>query len=88
MPLRGQDPGDTLTWTHDWSDFLAESETISSRVWTIVPDSSPSLLSSTTAAAVVVAGLTRGTTYLLTEQITTNLGNVKQKSLTLRCEQE
>lgn len=87
MTLKLQDPGDTLTWQHDWTDFLASGETIDSRVWTIDPDDSPTLLSDTTAEAVTVAGLTKGRVYLLTEQITTNVGNVAQRSLTIRCEE-
>lgn len=81
-----QAPGDSLTWQHDWSDFLAEGETITGRQWTIDPDGSPTLLSTATAAAVTVAGLSAGVVYRLTETITTSAGNVAARSFTIRCE--
>ena len=82
-----QDPGDTLTWSNDWTDFLASGDSISSRVWTIDPDTSPSLLSGITGATVTVAGLTAGTVYSLTEKITTANGVVAERSTTIRCEE-
>ena len=89
MPLKIMDPNDTLSWQHDWTDFLATGESISSRVWTVDPDDSPSLLSNTTSAAVVISGLTAGQVYRLSERITTNAtpANVAERALTIRCEE-
>lgn len=83
---KAMDPTDSLTWQHDWTDFLSGGETVSSRLWTISPDNSPSLLSNTTAASVVVGGLSAGVVYRLSEKITTSAGNVAERAITLRCE--
>ena len=82
-----QDPSDTLDWSNDWTDFLADGDSISSRQWTIDPDASPTLLTNPTAAAVIVAGLTVGTIYALSEKITTANGIIGERSITIRCEQ-
>ena len=81
-----QAPGGTLTWSHDWSDFLAAGETIASRVWTIDPDESPTLLADTTAAAVTVAGLAAGTVYRLTETVTTSAGVIAPRAIVIRAD--
>lgn len=83
------DPSDSLNFSNDWSDFLVASpaETISSRLWTIDPDASPSLLSNTTTASVQVAGLSKGNVYRLSEKITTSNGNTKETDITIRCEE-
>lgn len=80
-----QQAGDTLDWQQDWSDFLGDGDSISSRVWTISPDDSPTLLSSITSASVIVSGLTAGTTYELLETITTANSIVGQRGITLIC---
>ncbi len=82
-----QDPADTLDWSNDWTDFLAGGDSISSRLWTIDPDTSPSLLTGATNAAVKVAGLTAGTVYALSEAITTANGIVGERSIVIRCEE-
>ena len=79
-----QDPSDTLTWSNDWTDFLTGGDSISSRVWTIDPDVSPTLLSGITGATVTVAGLTAGTVYSLTEKITTANGVIAERSIVIR----
>ena len=88
MPYKVMDPSDDLNWSHDWTDFLASGETISTRLWTISPDSSPTLLSNPTAAAVHVAGLAAGTVYLLSEKIITDASpqNTAERSLSILCE--
>ena len=83
---RLMDPSDSLTWQHDWSDVLADGETIASRQWTADPDSSPSVLSSATSEAVTVARLVLGFAYRISEEITTSAGNVHERSITIRCE--
>lgn len=84
-----QDPNDDLNYQNDWTDFLVASpaETIASRVWTIDPDSSPTLLANITSAAVQVSGLTKGVVYRLSEKITTSNSNVAERSITIRCEE-
>ena len=86
MTIRLMDPSDKLSWSHDWADFLADGDSISSRTWTIDPDASPTLLSDTTLAAVVVDGLTAGVSYRLAEKIVTANGEEAERSLTIICE--
>ena len=84
------DPNDNLNWSNDWTDFLSTAspaETITSRVWTLDPDASPTLLSNTTAAAVRISGLTAGVVYRLSEKISTSQSNDGERSITIRCEE-
>ena len=85
--FQAQDPSDIQDWSNDWTDYLAGGDTISSRQWTIDPDTSPSLLTNETTAAVLVGGLTLGTVYVLSEKITTVNGIEGERSITIRCEQ-
>ena len=82
-----QDPADGLDWQQDWSDFLAEGDTIASRQWTIEPDGSPTHLANATEEAVTVSGLSAGVVYRLSEKITTAAGVVAERSITIRCEE-
>ena len=82
------DPDENLNWSNDWStNFLVSGETISSRVWTLDPDASPTLLSSATVAAVRVSGLTAGVVYQLKEKVSTTNSNDGERSITIRCEE-
>ena len=86
-----QDPNDeAVDYQHDWSDFLAAGDSISSRVWSIDPDDggSPSILSNITSAAVFVGNLDLGLVYVLSEKITTANGVIAQRSITIRCEEK
>jgi hypothetical protein len=87
MPLKVMDPSDKLNWSHNWIDFLASGDSISSRQWTIDPDASPTLLSNATAESVTVDNLTAGVVYRLSEKITTTNGFNGERSLTIRCTQ-
>jgi hypothetical protein len=82
-------PGSKTSWSHDWDDFLAESETIDSRVWSITPDvGSPSpTLSNETSDVVFVEGFEAGMVYHLTEAIVTSNGVRDSKTIALRCDQ-
>ena len=81
-----QDPNDKLDWTHDWSDFLAAGDTISSRVWSIDPDQSPShIVSGGTSATAWVDNLNVGVVYRLSEKIITANGVEGERAITIRC---
>ena len=86
MPFKLQDPSDKLVWSHDWTKFLASGDSVSSRVWTLDPDSSPSKLTNETTANVTIDNLVAGTVYRLQEKITTANGEDAERSLTIRCE--
>lgn len=85
--FKTQDPTDVLDWTNDWTDFLADGDSISTRLWTINPDTSPSLLSSETTAAVLVSNLTAGIVYVLAEAVVTANGITGERSIVIRCEE-
>ena len=82
-----QDPSSDLSYSNDWTDFLAAGESISSRAWAIAPDASPTLLSNARSATVRVAGLTAGVVYQLSEKITTSSNNDAERSITISCEE-
>ena len=85
MSLVAATPGATLTYTNDWSSWLPSGDSISSRLWTIVPDEG-SMLTDTTSAIVTATGFVRGKDYRLLEQITTANGLVASRGFTVRCE--
>jgi hypothetical protein len=85
------DPQEKLDWSHDWSSFIAEGDTIASRLWTITPlhgtsPESPTLLETPTGS-VYVSNCRVGYVYQLSERITTGAGVTAEKSIALRCEQ-
>ena len=86
------DPGSVLTWSHDWTDWLAygsPSDTIASRLWTISPQEGSPLqpaLSNTTQAIVTAQGFLAGRVYHLTERIVTDGGLADERTIILRCD--
>ncbi len=84
--FKTQDPTDVLDWTNDWTDFLAEGDSIASRQWTIRPDVSPSHLSADTTGTVLVSGLIAGNVYHLAEAIVTTNGITGERSIVIRSE--
>lgn len=84
------DPQSVLDFQHDWTDWLASGDSISSRQWTIAPlngttPETPSL-SNSTSAAVTVSGCQAGKVYRLTEHVVTANGIEADRTITLRCE--
>lgn len=85
-----QDPNATVRWQNDWTAFLGENESISSRVWSISPmlpgtPLSPVLANETTAI-VSVSGLEAGKVYHLTERATMLSGSIEEQTIVIRCE--
>jgi hypothetical protein len=82
------DPSSVLNFQHDWSDWLADGDTISSRLWTIEPDEgSPSpVLANTTSDIVFVSGLEAGQVYRLTEHVVTAAGLEDERSIVIRAD--
>ena len=90
MTYRLMDPSSVLDWQHDWSSFLAEGDSISSRQWSISPlngttPETPTLANDTTAT-VTVSGLEAGKVYRLVEHIVTANGIEAERSIVLRGE--
>lgn len=88
MRVALQDPGETLPYTLDWSDFLGDDgATIDTADWAISPSSGPTLSLETqtdTTTTVYVDGLSHGVIYTLTGTIKTDGGVVGERSITIR----
>ena len=78
------DPGESLDFAFDWSLWLAEGDSISTRQWTIEP-TGPTLTGAT-SATVKVSGCTLGIVYRLAEDVVTANGVSGKRSITLRCD--
>ena len=80
-----KDPDAVLDWRWDWSEWLADGETIVTSLFIVsaglVKDSD---LHSATSATVWLSGGTPGTPYLVTNRITTSAGRTDDRSITIR----
>lgn len=99
MPYVLIDPQDKLSYTFDWSSFLDDagspSDTVSSAIWTVTPQTTdsptePVLSTDTTTVTtttVCISNCIAGQIYTLACKMTTGLGQVHEQTVTLRCEQ-
>lgn len=80
-----KDADAVLDWQVDWSAWLVEDETITASSWT-VPDGieEDSTSNDTTTATIWLSGGTAGTTYTVTNHITTSDGRQDDRSLKIR----
>jgi hypothetical protein len=78
-----QRPDEKLQYTLDWSDWLGDGESITSRQWEISP-SGPTLSSETTAT-VTLEGVTFGVLYRLVEKVITDQDQKGERALSIRC---
>jgi hypothetical protein len=82
-----KDPGDTLDYQIDFTDWL-DGDTISSSSWAVSPTgptlSAQSVNGPNTITTCWVAGGTHGKDYQLTNTIVTTGGRTKQKSMTIQ----
>lgn len=73
-----KDPNDDIDVSFDWTDELAEGETISTATVTVDPSGEltiqPAVINGGLVSTRIAAGVL-GKTYWLTFQITTSLGN-------------
>lgn len=80
-----KDPDARLDWIWDWSDWLDAGETITLSVFTVsaglVLDTSTN---STTTATVWLTGGTAGQPYSVANRITTSVGRIDEKTITIR----
>jgi len=79
-------PDSLIDYGVDWSNWLADSETISISVW-IVPTglTLESESNTTTASAIFISGGALGEVYTLTNRITTNHGRTEDRSMLIKC---
>lgn len=75
LPIK--DPSAVISYEVDWSGQLATGELISTSVWTLsagITKESDGITAGQLEVTIVLSGGTTGTTYLLTNHITTNQG--------------
>lgn len=79
-----KDPQATLDYSFDWTDWLGTGETISSTSWTVPAGlTKVSEVATSYISTCRISGGVLGTSYTVTCQITTNLGEIDQRSLQL-----
>lgn len=80
-----KDPQAVLDWIFTWDDWLDAGETIVDSVMTVsaglVLDSDTN---STTTATAWLSGGTAGTVYSVANRITTSVGRVDERTITVR----
>lgn len=80
------DPNANLDYTIDWSRYLVSGETISVSSWVVpagVTKGSDTINSPLTT--VWISGGTAGTSYSITNRITTSAGRIDDRTFTLIC---
>jgi hypothetical protein len=91
-----KDPDSVMDYGADYSSWLSTGETISASAWlidgTVVSATDTvngltlnSATSTTTATAAWLSGGTVGTTYTLTNRITTSAGRTEDRSMLILC---
>lgn len=80
------DPSSVLDYTINWAAWLAASETISASTWTVatgITQTTPAPSNTTTTTTIWLTAGTAGTTYLITNHITTNQGRQEDRSFSV-----
>lgn len=84
-----KDPGATLDYAVDWSDWLEAGETISDSEWTVeaglTEEASPAPSELDGITTIWLSGGTAGAYYTVTNTITTSVGRIDERSLIIRC---
>jgi len=80
------DPGAVLDYVMDWTSWLSVGETISASSWVVgtgITQTTPAPSFTTTKATIWLTGGTAGTTYTVTNHITTSAGRQNERSFTV-----
>ena len=88
MSAYHKDPDAVLDWQFDWSDWLADSETISTPTITITPTGELAAGTPGINSGVVRVWLTGGTageTYLVACKIVTSAGRTDERTIKINC---
>lgn len=91
-----KDPDSVIDYGADYASWLSSGETISASAWlidgttvsatdTVNGLTLDSATSSMTATAAWLSGGTEGSTYTLTNRVTTSAGRVEDRSMTILC---
>lgn len=91
-----KDPDANLDYTQDWSAYLAEGDTISSSEWfvadTAATDETPVEVGidsyTDTETLVWLSGGTTGTTYIVTNRVTTTGGRIDDRSIKIKVKEQ
>lgn len=84
-----KDPDSIIDYGIDWSSWLASGETLSTSIWVIPGDLTGSGETfTTTETKVFLSGGVVGTTYTLTNRITTNGGRTEDRSMLIKCQEK
>jgi hypothetical protein len=79
-----KDPGATLDYSFDWTDWLGTGELLSTATWTVPAGlTKVSEINSAYVATCRISGGVAGVTYTVTCQVTTDLGEIDRRSLQL-----
>ena len=77
-----KDPNDVLDYLFYWSTWLASGETISTSTWTVDSGLTKDTDSKTDDTTTIwLSGGTAGTSYTVTNRITTSQGRTKDQSM-------
>ncbi len=82
-----KDPQEVLSYTIDWSTWLAGGETISTSNWVAGDLTVDSDTNDNTTATVVVSGGTAAEVNMVTNTITTSASRTGERSIIVRTEQ-
>ncbi len=79
-----KDPDAVLDYGFDWSDWLADGETISTSTWTVETGiTKDSDSKSDTATIIWLSGGTVETTYIIANKIVTSAGRTDERSFSI-----
>ncbi|MDA5194945.1 phage fiber-tail adaptor protein [Govanella unica] len=90
MAVLVKDPEARLDYAIDWSDYLDMGETIVESLWEVTPAESLSVFVSEhgdSRSQVTLEGGTVRDIYAVTNRITTSLGRIDDRSLTIRVQE-
>lgn len=85
MRVKLQDPAETEEYTIDWADYLG-TDTVSSADWSVSPTGPTTTGDSndTRYTSTLLSGVSHGTIYTLTCEMTTAGGLTGERSITIR----
>lgn len=90
IPTKIKDPSAKLDYGFDWSEWLADGETITTSTWTVPSGITKDTdTKSTTGTIVWLSGGTAGESYRLVNRIVTSAGTprTEERSMDIRVEQ-
>ncbi len=88
MKIFEKDPSDVLDYSIKWRKFL-ESDTISTSTWVLESGiTKDSDTNDATSATIWISGGSAGSKYIVTNRIVTSGGRTKDKSFTLKVEEQ